>query len=181
LERIEVQASPTEIPVFVRPGTVLPLLGRVVQSFYSADADGVETLRDVKDDWAFGLYFDSNGDVPIQRVDEDQISVKAQALTTSDGLNWAQATLNGQPLVVCADALITNCLNGTQLQLSGESMDVVIPWLSENKQATITVASTKTIKVRLGVGGEVFGVWREPTALADLNPDIPPPCEVEEE
>lgn len=181
LQRVKVQASPTEIPVFVRPGTALPLLGRVVQSFYSADAEGVETLRDVKDDWAFGLYFDGNGDVPVQRVDEDQISVEAQALTTSDGLDWTQATLNGQPLGACVDALVTNCLKGTQLQLSGQSMNVTIPWLVGGKQAIITVTSSKLVRVRLGVGGEVFGVWRQPTALTDLNPDVPPPCEVEEQ
>lgn len=54
---------PTELPVYVRPGTILPLLGDVVDSFYGATAEGVTDLSDVADRWRLGLYPSATGEL----------------------------------------------------------------------------------------------------------------------
>src|SRR5690606_28534432 len=59
---IEAAADPTAIPVFVRPGTALPLLGEPVDSFYGATEAGVTDLDDVAGS-RLALYPDAAGAV----------------------------------------------------------------------------------------------------------------------
>ncbi len=168
---VEVDAPPTEIPVFVRPGTALPLLAEPVDSFYGAAADDVTTLADVEERHRVALYPDAAGSIRTTRVGSGTVS----------GDGWWPAP-NGTPTV--DDVALGPC-DGAEDDEScwDEGAGLVrivgaaasLAW----NEATLEVSGDHEQTLVVGVAADAWGDLAEPTVLTDLDPDIPPPCEEE--
>lgn len=166
-----VDASPTEIPVFVRPGTVLPLLARPVDSFYGASIAEVTDLDDVAGAYALALYPTSSGE--LESVSVGSATVTGSGISTST--DWTAGTLEGQALPSCDVAPVdTSCVDaaGGILLLVGDALS----WSGASGESLV-ITGSEVQSYRVAVGGAVWGSWTEPTAITELDPDIPPPCE----
>ncbi|GMV42904.1 MAG: hypothetical protein AMXMBFR64_46200 [Myxococcales bacterium] len=159
-------AGPAEIPVFVRPGTVLPLLGDPVDSFYGSTDVSVTTLEDVEGRYRAALYPTAQGDAGPATVG----SATVAAVDLPAAVDWATATVGG-PVAECgSEQPGAHCVDGDTLVVRGPAVVAV-------GGGTVTVEGPPTQETRLGVGGATFGEWATPTVVTDLDPDIPPPCE----
>ncbi len=158
-DTVQADAGPTEIPVFVRPGTVLTLLPRPIDSHYGAEAEGVSNLDDVAGERTLALYPAADG-----------------ALESFDGSGWSAApdwslaAVDGAPLAECGDAP-GSCRHQTGARVVG-------PGTLSVGDATLSLGEGTW---HVAVARDAWGEWAEPTALIDLDPDIPPPCEAGEE
>ena len=161
-----VAAAPTEIPVFVRPGTAIPLLAEPVDSFYGATSADVTDLGDVRGRFRVALYPDAAG--AVKQTSVGGATVAAAGLVAP--IDWSVATLNGEPLPACG-AAAGSCHRADGLELTVAAAQIVVG------TGTLTIASETEQSYIVGVGGAAWGTWAEPTALTELNPDIPPPCE----
>ncbi|PJB43617.1 MAG: hypothetical protein CO108_09835 [Deltaproteobacteria bacterium CG_4_9_14_3_um_filter_63_12] len=162
-------ASPTEIPVYVRPGTVLALLDQPVDSFYGATNPALTTLADVTDAYRLALYPDASG----------ALRSSAVGAATVVGEGWSQVdltsapTLDGTPLLPCADvAAGTSCVDAETVWIVGT--DLVL----RAQGATLTFASPIEQSYRVGLAGLGWGEWRRATDPGDLNAVVTPPCEL---
>ncbi|MGM0578789.1 MAG: TIM-barrel domain-containing protein [Myxococcota bacterium] len=163
-------AAPTEIPVYVRPGTILPLLRRPVDSFYGAEAPGVSDLDDVTGEYRLALYPDLEGG--LDEVTVGDATVRGSGFTGP--LDWSGATLDGEPLQLCDVAAVdVSCTlaGGGGALLFGASMTLQVDG------ATLEVDSETPQAYRVGLGGEPWGELASPTPFEHPDPDIPPPCE----
>ncbi|MEZ4434904.1 MAG: glycoside hydrolase family 31 protein, partial [bacterium] len=163
----DVAAPPTEIPVFVRPGTALPLLPRPVDSFRATAGDGVSTLAELGGARRLALYPRAGA------VDTTLGDARVTAAGLAARPDWTTAALDGAPLPACADEAAVSCADaaGVTLRAVGDATVTV-------GGATITIAGEGTRRDwHLAWAGEAFGALRSPTALGELDPDVPPPCE----
>ncbi len=161
-------APPTELPVFVRPGTTLALLGQSVDSFYGATAEGVTDLDDVAGWYRLALYPDAAGATRPTPVDD--ATVTAAGLTTRP--DFTAATANGAPLPACASAPATaSCADPDGLRL------VAFTGVVHLGAAQLTVTGPAPARLDVRWAGEAWGDLAAATPLTDLHPDIPPPCE----
>ncbi|MCB9543126.1 MAG: hypothetical protein H6703_11845 [Myxococcales bacterium] len=163
----DVAAPPTEIPVFVRPGTALPLLPRPVDSFRATAGDGVSTLAELGGARRLALYPRAGA------VDTTLGDTRITAAGLAARPDWTTAALDGAPLPACADEAAVSCADaaGVTLRAVGDATVTV-------GGATITIAGEGTRRDwHLAWAGEAFGAWRAPTPLGELDPDVPPPCE----
>jgi hypothetical protein len=168
---VDVDAPPTEIPVFVRPGTALPLLAEPVDSFYGAEDDDVTTLADVEGRYRVALYPDAAGSIDTTTV--------GSATIRAGG--WWPAP-DGTPTV--DDAPVDPC---------GSAGDDVSCWDAEAGvvrivgataslawgEATLELSGDHEQTFFVGLAADAWGAPANPTVLTDLHPDIPPPCEEE--
>ena len=163
-----VDAPVTELPAFVRPGTILPLLADPVDSFYGATEEGVTDLSDVAGRFRAALYPDESGSVGPAKVGDAEVSGTG---LTGD-VDWATATVDGAPLPPCSEATSdASCADGDTVVLRGSAISVVIG------DASLAISSPTQVEIRAGIAGAAFGEWAAPTLVTDLHPDIPPPCE----
>ena len=161
-----VEAPATELPVFVRPGTALPLLGEAVDSFYGASEESVSDLADV-DTFRLALYPDEAG--AIRPVSVGGADVSAEGWLSPD---WASATYNEEALLACESVESgVSCVSGSRARLFGEGT-----LRAGDASATVT-GLAPTVSLWIGVAGSAWTPWDAPTTLTDLAPDIPPPCE----
>lgn len=175
-----VEAPVTELPVFVRPGTTLILLGEPVDSFYTATDASVSTYDDVRDHLRIALYPDAAGSLRVSEARDLDGSVIARAEATTGIGEAALASapsIGGVVLPRCADSNAgTDChdevariarVHGTQvtLELAGG--------------ATLLLDALRPTTFEVGLAGDAWGAWAEPTVVTDLHPDIAPPCEPE--
>lgn len=167
--RIDVDAPVTEVPVFVRPGSAVPLLPRVVDSFYGASAEGVTDLGTVGDDLAFALYPDGAGDVRLRRSGDVSLSATGVAgprpFTGASLDGVAIDTCELQPAPCVAEdgaALVTSGDVGTVTLAGGGTIDVVAP---------------DGVSVTVRVGGAAWGTLAEVPSPPDLDVVVPLPCE----
>ncbi|MFT4702519.1 MAG: alpha-glucosidase [Bradymonadia bacterium] len=160
---LTVQAGPTELPVFVRPGTALVLLPRVVDSLYGASAPGVSTLESLNGALMVALYPDENGDAATT----GDLEVTATGLVSSP--NWVSASWNGEALVTCMER-VAPCLAQDGVRLTGPGE------LTLSDGGSIVISGDAPA-IALSYAGDAWGEQREPTLLTDLTPDIPPPCD----
>ena len=87
------------IPVFARPGTILPLLAEAVDSFYGATDPGVTDLGDVDGRYRLALYPDSAGDLRATRLRGETLQGSGWPQSPPA---WSQARLGGRPLLPCS-------------------------------------------------------------------------------
>ena len=168
-ERVTAVAPATEIPAYVRPGTILPLLGEVVETFYGASDDGVTDLSDVEDHYRIGLYPGADGSL-------DSISfadVEISGASWQEAPSWDGALVDGVPLEACSDEaeLEQSCVSATGVVLLGRG-----GMLSVNG-ATLTWSAGRDVRLDVMVGGDVFGQLADATPLEELDSMAPPVCE----
>jgi len=164
---LEVEAAPTEIPAFVRPGTVLTLLMEPLSTLYGVNPPGLNNRDDMPDLFTFALYPNRFGEIEPQ-----VLTFTGPALFAVEGLvrapDWSMAELDGQPLPPCGEP---PCYDADRVRLD----------LPQNGNL-LTVGIAKIFlpagRYNIAYAGEAFGDDRYPTPLTDLDPDIPPPCEV---
>lgn len=169
---VEIPAGPTEIPVFVRPGTVLPLLPSAPDSFYPATEPGVTTLADVEDKRRLALYPDAAGAV---LGEYPGLQVVGGGLTPDAPPDWSAATVDGLPLPPCAEATPdAHCRLDDGVVLRGIGGEVAF------EGAHVTVVGERPGEWQLMWAGAAFGAWAEPTAVGDIEAVVPPPCEAVE-
>ena len=160
-----VAAEATEIPVFVRPGTILTLLPEVVDSFYGAVDPEVTHLQSVAGKGRLVLYPAPDGSLGPQSIGGDQV----EGVGWTANPPWPQATRDGVPLMPCLGAQGYACREEDGVRISG-------PSVLEVGSARMALPEGRW---RVYVGGRGWRPWNEPTALTELNPDISPPCHEE--
>ena len=148
------EVPPTEITVLVRPGTILPLLGDVVDSFYGASDVDVLDLSNVSGTWRLGLYPSADGDLSPLSWGQDPVEGGGWA-----AVDWAQAELEGQPLPDCGAA---PCRHADGVIIDGPGRLTV-------GDAWLTVGAGR---YTVALGGRIFGADALPTPLADIETPI---------
>jgi alpha-glucosidase (family GH31 glycosyl hydrolase) len=175
-EAVTVAAPPTELPVWVRPGTILPLLAEVVDSLYGATAPGVTDLSDVEGAYRLALYPDASGALRATQVGDATAAGTGWPRATEDPL-WATATAtaNGAPLPDCPapPASATACIDRAARTLYAEGADLTLTLGA----ATLTLTSPTPQRYRVAVAGDAWAPWHLPTPLNDPNPPNIPPCQ----
>ncbi|TVQ98005.1 MAG: hypothetical protein EA398_13790, partial [Deltaproteobacteria bacterium] len=173
-------APPTEIPVFVRPGTALPLLGREVDTFFPTDHPDLRDLRHAEGTVRTVLYPDLDGDIPEQAWDAVRIAAEGlpegaapRAVADDDGpLPACTASERERPAPRCID-------HGGRL-IRGAWADATL----QVGQGSVRLSSSdgETRHWTIGIGGAIgWGELAEPTPLGSLDPDLPPLCPDEPE
>lgn len=167
-----ITAALTEIPVFVRPGTALPLLPRPVDTFRATAAEPITTLAHLEGALRLALYPAADGTLDTRLHHADTLThITATALHARP--DWPTATLNRAPLPPCAESPEESCTHphGLHLRALAEATVAI-------GDATLRITSQGMPRDwHLNYAGDAFGEWTAPTPLGDLNPDIPPPCE----
>ena len=167
-----VDAVATELPVFVRPGVAMLLLPRAPDSFYGATNTGVTTLTDLGDARRVALYPDTDGAISerVIGVGDEARTLRATGLSVSFD---SSLTINGAPAVPCVDPSSIDCFDPTTglVRLAAGEHEI--------RQGDATVGlSSVTGPTELGFAGDAWGEWVVPTLLTDVDPDVPPPCEL---
>ncbi len=176
------QAPATELPAFARPGTILPLLGQVVDSFYGTSSRTFTDLRAVTDSYTLALYPDASGALTSTAVGGAMVS--GTDWREAAQLDWATATLNNAPLTACDAEPIAPCVDLTArtILITGAQATLTIPHTAGTDSAQLTLSgATPTHTWRIAIAGDAFGDITDPTPLTDLDPQIPPPCEADEQ
>ena len=154
---VEIDASPTEIPVFVRAGTILPLLGDVVDSFYGADVEGVTDLDDVADWWRLALYPGVDGE--LFPIEWDGPAVEGAGWGDTD---WSMAMVDDVALPECGDVIEAACRRPNGATVFGPArLTVGTGWLTVGPG-----------RFDVYFGGEAFGEDALPTPLAAIDTAI---------
>ncbi|MEZ4473691.1 MAG: glycoside hydrolase family 31 protein [bacterium] len=156
---LQADAPATELPVFVAPGTLLPLLGDVVDSFYGSEDPEITDLSAVAGWHRLALYPAADGAVAGRLGGE---AIAGAGFTAHP--DWTQARLDDAALPACGDP---PCATPTGVRVVGPGV------------LTIGAARLPLPAGRFDVAwaGEAFGADAAPTPLTELSPDIPPPCE----
>ncbi|MGK0359382.1 MAG: alpha-glucosidase [Bradymonadia bacterium] len=163
-----VTAPPTEIPVFVRPGTILPLLGTVVDSFYGANAEGVTDLGDVADWWRLALYPSADGE--LFRIEWG--ATFAQGVAWVD-VDWSTAMVDETPLPECGALIEASCRRASGATVFGPAqLTAGDAWLDVGPG-----------RFDVSLGGDAFGDDARPTpldAIDTLIADVRRICPIDE-
>jgi len=170
--RVEASAPVTEIPVFVRPGTILPLLRTPVDSLYGATDDDVTDLGDRSGAYRLALYPDGSGDAQLDGV--EGLDVVASGLPGSRSPGETTAELAGESLPNCAEVSAESCVNEEQglVQLKDvEDAELAVA------DGTVDIASDEPVDLTIGFGGAAWEEWANPTALENLDSSAPSYCE----
>ncbi len=160
------EAQMTEIPVFARPGTILPLLIEPVDSHYGSTTEGVTDLDDVAGQFRLALYPAGGG--ALEPLDVDGTSISG---SLTPGTDLSDATVDGAAVPLCGDAPSEVCAIGQTLHLVAASATIAVG------DDTLTLTGEATRTWRIGLGGAAWAELAEPTEIGDPDPDIPPPCE----
>jgi alpha-glucosidase (family GH31 glycosyl hydrolase) len=167
---LEADAPATQLPVYVRPGTIVPLFGAAVDSFYRATPESesgldMNTLR-------FALYPDSEG--ALREVTFEETTVSG---TGWSGASVGPATFGGTAIASCDDFEngFPPCYDSAAAQLL-----LVGSGTLSMGGATLEVDSPEGLLLIIGVGDAVWDEFADATVLTDLDPDIALPCEEEE-
>ncbi|MEZ4458608.1 MAG: glycoside hydrolase family 31 protein [bacterium] len=145
LIEVSTAAAVTEIPVFVRPGTVLELLAVAPDSFYGGT---VSNLGDVGNQYRVALYPDRNQ----QAAGEGALGISATDLQLWSTTN---ATLDGTPLPACGPTT-QNCVDGNTVRVSCIGTCEVLAG------ATLTITASTASDVQIGIAGDVWGDLAQP-------------------
>ena len=170
--RLEASAPVTEIPVYVRPGTVLPLLSEPVDSHYGASKQGVTDLADVGGSYRVAIYPDGSGKATLEGV--DGLAVEAEGFSGAPDIGSVTVKADGKKLAACASAGNgESCVDvkaGLVKLRDVKSADL------EVAQATISVTADDSVDLTIGFGGDAWGKWAEATAM-DVDADAPSHCD----
>jgi alpha-glucosidase (family GH31 glycosyl hydrolase) len=166
----EVDVPVTETPVFVRPGSIVPLLSEVVDSFYGASADGLTDLEDVDEALRLALYPDVDGHVEL--VEREGLSAFGTGWGDVD--DWSQAGLDEAVLPECAGAdSHTSCIDPDARTV--RLIDVESSTLRVGP-GTLELEANEPTDFVVGVGGAAWGEFADPTPFSGLNADAPSWC-----
>ena len=185
----EVEAPVTSIPVFVRGGTILPLLGEVVDSFYGATQEGITDLEDVRGDYRVAIYGSVSGEAPAVTFGEEGVTVSAQGVTREwmmGDLDWSSATLDGgEALSPCSGdpwETMTSCWKSGEEEAvvlvvaRGERVELGVG--ESSIQAEVDAGEGEAVRLMVFRGSRAFGAWRAETPLDQgLDSMAPPVCD----
>jgi len=171
--RLRAEAPVTEIPVYVRPGTALPLLAERVDSLYGATTDGVTDLSDREGAHRIALYPDADGNAELDGL--DGLSLSASGAPRSPDLGEVDVVLDGVALPSCEGADDSaDCVD--------EQLDLVR--LRDLREATLAVGegdiavdSDEPVELTIGFGRAAWEEWADPTTLENLESEAPSYCE----
>lgn len=167
-----IDAPVTETPVFVRPGTALPLLGDVVDSHYGADNPAYTDLDDVDGRYRLALYPDSTGDVATP--ENMPFSAIGSNWTDLDALDLGNAEVDDAPVGPCDDPVASPCYDlGAQVLI----VDVEDTTTVALGSATLELQSAEPITVSLGAPTKIWGTWGSPTPFIDQTDDVSSWCD----
>lgn len=167
-ESVEVEAQIGDIPVFVRGGTALPLLGFAVDSFYGASAEGVTDLDDVEGIYTVALFPDEAGQVPSRQVGSQTLSL----VDYTDPGPFSAVELNGVPLPDCQSVSSTEtCVDGDLLIFREQEGTVT------SNGATLSISGTSAQELRIGIGSSALGALATAIEITDLDPPFESYCE----
>ena len=158
-----VDAAVTELPAFVRPGTILALLASPVDSFYGATAEGVSDLDD-SPGYRFALYPAADGS--LRDLNFGDAEVNGSGWSDPE---WTLAEWRGETLPICEGVEEVACRGIDGVWVVGDGTLTA-------DAASLTIAGAGG-RHWVAVAGDAWGEWAEPTPLTELDPDIPPPCE----
>jgi len=134
-----VNAALAEIPVYVRGGSIIPMLPDTVRSVI-AEAKGVVRDVDVGDDRDL---FVTAGDATIREI--SGLEYRAKRIPATWGLR--PESWNGMPLSACVAPITAPCVDGSIAYLRGPGTLAVMGGTLE----ILGGAATRTIRVRFGV------------------------------
>ncbi|QDG49195.1 hypothetical protein FIV42_00105 [Persicimonas caeni] len=170
---VDVSAPVTEIPVFVRPGTILPLLSEAVDSFYGSSEPGVTDLADVDGELRLALYPDTEGNVQLGL--DDGVSASGAGWTSTSSLDWNSASLGDTALPTCdstgADASCVDPAAKTARLVGVTEATLKVG------SAQLSLSADEATDFVVGVAGDAWGEWTEATPYTGLNADAPSWCE----
>lgn len=169
----EFDAPITEVPVFVRPGTILALLAEPVDSFYGSDAPDITDLSDVANRYRLAIYPAPDGAVAL--ASHAGLEAAGTGWLHPHQLDWAHATLNGEALADCASAGPTeSCADAAAktARLVG-----VTHATFELGAARLTLRAPTPTEFTLGVGAAAWGELAEPTVYTGPNADAASWCD----
>lgn len=171
-------APVTEIPVFVRGGTVLPLLGEVVDSFYGAEDENITDLEDIAGTYRVALYGSESGEVKARTFGDESVTVSATGVTVDwmqSALDVSAATVDGDALVTC-DVMSTSCVGDDYARVVVEAGQSA---LLEVGGAQVTISAAQgDVTVMVYRGADAFGEFKAATPLEQgLDSMAPPVCD----
>lgn len=159
----------TDAAIFVRPGTALPLLPWMVDTFYGPVEAPLTSLEDIGHDVRFALYPDDRG---LVSGHHNGVSIEVSFAVDS---NFLGATVAGTPLPTC-----TGRIGDRTPTFSGPGcVSESGRWMLLRGSGTFGVdgarvvvdASADEVLVRLGLGGGAWGSMAVGVDPGDLNPD----------
>lgn len=165
--KLQVHASASEIPAFVRGARLLPLLGFAPDSFYGATDPEVTDLDDVAGFFRVALYPDRAGSVIPSQVGKATISVEG----LSPSSDWQNTQLDGASVLPCADEPTPPCATADTLLLSASNAQLQLG------DATITIESTDEQTYLFGIGKAGWGELSETPPITDLDPPFESYCD----
>jgi alpha-glucosidase len=165
---VSIEVPYTEIPVFVRPGTVLPMLPRVVDSFYGATAEGVTDLGDVAGTTMLALYRATSGAVVPARIGGATI---AGEITADAPINALE--LDNAAVPPCTGDDSTNCYDSATnvLRATGEAIRVT------HGDGVLTIDGGGDHVWWITTPESAWGELATVPATPDFDTVVPPPCE----
>lgn len=168
LRTLTVAAAPTEIPVFVRPGAILPLLGVAVESFYGSDVDGITDLQTTRDWYRLALYPSGEGD--LGPIDLDGASVSGADFPQS--VDWGDAVVNAESVEACSEGDDNlPCHRDQLLIVRGDELEI------EMDGGTLSINHDEERKYVIGIGAAAWFEVADSTVLTDLDPDVEVECD----
>jgi alpha-glucosidase len=167
-DRAGVGAPLTEILAFVRPGTILPLQGTLVDSYYGATAAGVTDLSDAGNALRLGLYPSASGD--LDPIEVAGATVSGAGFDPTRPLD-AQVTVDGNAVPVCEQPRTPPCWDAAQEWLVVSGGAVI-----EHEGARLTIARGGETTWLVAWAGKAFGELAAPTALNEPDAEVEPPC-----
>jgi sulfoquinovosidase len=165
-----VEAAVTEIPVFVRSGTILPLLMEPVDSLYLASVEGVTDQRSVAGAYRLALYPDTDG--ALRETTVGQARVSGQGWTSSSFADQA-TSVNGEALPACGmESEGRSCREEDGVRLVGARLVLT------SGSGRLEIEGTETQTYRIGFGGAIWRPYDAPTSVTDLNPQTSSYCDL---
>ena len=164
---VDVEAPATELPVFVRPGSVVELLSEAPDTFYGATAEGVTDLSDLGDSVRLGLYPAADGGISETPTEYGAVSGGGWTMAP----DWSAARLDGQTVDACGEEPVAPCYGPETLWVEGTDFTISVG------DAELVVEGDAPANYAVSYGGAVWRELRQPTPLTELNPRIPGHCE----
>ncbi len=154
----------TEVVVLVRPGTVLPLLPRVVSTFYPGVGDGVSSLDDIGDAVTLALYPGPDGTLGPATVAG---GIRVEGVLAGPP---AGASFGGFPLSACTDDDAPGCITPSgAVRLAGDAELVTAG-------GTLRIEATEGRRYEVALAANAWGSLADVPPAPDLDAVVPPPC-----
>lgn len=168
LRTLSVASPPTEIPVFVRPGAILPLLGSAVDSFYGSEVDEITDLQATKDWYRLALYPTDSGSLRPTNVE----GASVEGSMFPEDADWSTAIVNSETVEACNESEDNlPCYRDQILTVYGDELEIEIGG------GTLGIVSDEERTYSIGIAGAAWFGVETPTELTDLNPEVDVECD----